>query len=312
MLEYLKVLDEQDETSTYMYSTIDECLAARGAHAGRSIGIFHFNIRSIRKNFNELLVYLDSEFDCVDIVVLSECWLRDIGDNYAIPGYSMYCNESRFNKNDGVIVYIKDTISVESIVLHMTETNLLKITFEIFGIYTNIYIGLTASYRSPATDVRRFVDDLTSCFSDMKHQSVEIFLGDININLLDNLSGDVNYYRSSLIEKGFRSYINIPTRVTEESGTVIDHIFVRKRKTVENIGLVSSVIETNITDHFCTSLILEMRDSIGKQKDNMFNSYRVDGDRVRELLATENWNEVLNCDNVQKCYTTFIDTFKNI
>lgn len=48
--------------------------------SGATLKLFHINIRSIHKNFDELLVFLHSFILQLDFIVLSECWLRSGGE----------------------------------------------------------------------------------------------------------------------------------------------------------------------------------------------------------------------------------------
>ena len=67
------------------------------------INIFHMNIRSIQKNFEELLMSLETTQNHFDFIVLTETWQLEAINNFHIPNYTFYYNEANFNQNDGVI-----------------------------------------------------------------------------------------------------------------------------------------------------------------------------------------------------------------
>lgn len=89
--------------------------------------------------------------------------------------------------------------------------------------------------------------------------NIEIFIGDININILDKLDNNVNNYLNILSNKGFFSYINKPTRQTENSATTIDHIFV-KSDTFKNrvTEMNSAILQTSLTDHYTIILSINI------------------------------------------------------
>lgn len=73
---------------------------------GRKLcNILHMNIRSLKKNFNEFLLYIESaDVNDLDIIVLTETWqIEDVLD-FSLPNFDILYNESHFNQNDGVVV----------------------------------------------------------------------------------------------------------------------------------------------------------------------------------------------------------------
>ena len=79
-----------------------------------------------------------------------------------------------------------------------------------------------------------------------------VVCGDLNIDIM---KAENNYIVEFFQERGLHSVVDLPTRVATTtkgvSSTLVDHIYTNKPK-VESI-----VLETDITDHYCTGLILE-------------------------------------------------------
>lgn len=194
-----------------------------------------------------MLLYIESlNTSNVDIIVLSETWKLEELTNYSIPGYNMFYNDSQVNQNDGVVVYVKSGIDNLVNIAHFSETKLLRLSFVI----NNISFTLTASYRPPSTNVDLYTSELQDYFMN-KNENIEIFVGDININILDNLNATVNNYMCKLAELGFFSYITKPTREAENATSLIDHIFIRvnNKNLLKQISFQSFIFKTNITDH---------------------------------------------------------------
>lgn len=308
MNDLFRLIGEQDEVKTVIYGSTKD--AFNDVVNGCNLGVLHLNIRSIKKHFDEFLIYVESIKENIDIIVLSETWNVDAVSDFNIPNFTIYYNESKYNQNDGVILYIKNNISANVVNVSLTETNLLRFSVEI----NKISLGFVASYRPPSTNMGNYITELGQFITDLHKNTIEIFLGDININLLDTDSIEVNNYINMLTENGYISYINSCTRVTETSQSIIDHIFIRQDKHSNScIKIKPIVIETDITDHYITSIILEFKEkNISKQelKNKVVN--KIDYKKLNRLLEHEAWPEVMNCTQAQTSYNIFLNKINTL
>lgn len=74
-----------------------------------SISILHVNIRSLRKNWNEFQVLVQTIGDAVDVFVLTEINVpRDMLQQFSLLGYhgSFYTRDH--SGGGGIVVYVKD------------------------------------------------------------------------------------------------------------------------------------------------------------------------------------------------------------
>lgn len=86
--------EESDETRVHV--NIDD--AREQLKCNKILNILHFNIRSIRKNYDNLLLYLQGlDIDNVDILILSESWEVTTVSNFDIPGFCVFHNWSKHN-----------------------------------------------------------------------------------------------------------------------------------------------------------------------------------------------------------------------
>ena len=105
-----------------------------------------------------------------------------------------------------------------------------------------------------------------------------IVVGDLNFDLLNDTNTHSNNYLSTLMSHGFTSYINTHTRITSNTQSCLDHIFVRSRSSAK-VECNASVINTNITDHFPIYMSLNnTHTSFTKKKIN----YKI----IRNLMIT--------------------------
>ena len=128
-----------------------------------------------------------------------------------------------------------------------------------------------------------------------------VVCGDLNIDIM---KAENNYIVEFFQERGLHSVVDLPTRVATTtkgvSSTLVDHIYTNKPK-VESI-----VLETDITDHYCTGLILEKGKREKMLDKTIMRPLHTDKalDELKEHLSKIDWSPVLN-DNTKQAFYTF-------
>lgn len=310
--DLFRTIEEQGQVETIVVDSITNALEDTAGKV--SLNIIHFNIRSLRKNFEELLIYLQSFcLNNIDIIVLSETWnLENVG-NFLIPDFNIYYNNSTHNQNDGVVVYLRNSILADVKIHNQTETNLLRLCFK----FNNINFSLTASYRPPSICINTYLSELKNYLTNLQDDNIEIFIGDINIDILNHFNNDVNNYLNILAANGYLSYINKPTRATELSSSCLDHIFIKNaNKGKQNyIELKSLIIKTSLTDHYTISLqIIFENNQLNNKNDENNRDFitKVNFPKLNKLLQKESWDDVTQCSDVELGYERFISKFRSI
>jgi len=102
-------------------------------------------------------------------------------------------------------------------------------------------------YRSPSGDLGLFIDDLDNRCRWTTHWLVS----DVNCNILPGSTEPLAQRLFYTELAGFISCIDIPTRVTANTSSCIDHIFTDTK--LEDL-LESAVIKSELTDHYLYSL----------------------------------------------------------
>ena len=74
-----------------------------------NLKMYHLNIR-ISKNFDELKILLKQLCCSFDCIVLTETFNIAKTTFFYIEGYTTIHNNGKINKNDGVVIYIKENI----------------------------------------------------------------------------------------------------------------------------------------------------------------------------------------------------------
>mgnify|MGYP000647982336 CR=1 FL=1 len=78
--------------------------------------VIHVNIRSMYKNF--------------DVIVISETHFIYDRTDFNIPGYSIIFNESKLNRCNGCIMYIKQDIFLGHEILMEEQLKVIKVTLK--------------------------------------------------------------------------------------------------------------------------------------------------------------------------------------
>lgn len=203
--------------------------------------LIHLNIRSIRTNFDEILVLLNCLSHNLDFIILSEIWINDFEVSmYNIDNYNCFAQCRSENKSGGIITYVNKKLDF----MKISDVKLLSC--EIVILYSKTFdLCLIALYRSHSYSIEFFNSELNLVLSHLNYKNI-ILVGDINIDIsLNNIN--ISSYLDQLAFYGFDSYVNIPTRVTRETSSCIDHIFFKSKC---NFSLNTAIFHTDITDHF--------------------------------------------------------------
>ncbi|XP_072931145.1 uncharacterized protein [Epargyreus clarus] len=176
-------------------------------HSTSYLTVLTQNIRSIYKNLDAFQVTLDSlKFDS-DILVMTEC---HITDNKSIPilnsNYNTHYTTKNQNRCDGVILYVKKSLSYKVTEPYISNASCLVITFK-----DVILIGI---YRTPSIrSTQDFTDSLQKLLHSYKNYKNVIITGDINIDIKDNsIDPNCSHYLTSLSYFGLLPAHRLDTR----------------------------------------------------------------------------------------------------
>ena len=226
---------------------------------------FHSDVRMLRGfkiahlNVNRLVNKLDHVKELVhkhsfDILTLSETWLApNILDNeITIPGYSLVRKDRQCltkSCGGGVLIFVRDGIPF------VVMSDLIKHNFECLWVEIKRpkckRMILCCSYRPDDGNIDGFISNLADSLNYIDTENSEIVLvGDFNIDYSTK-----NQLRRKLdefaLQHSLSQIICKPTRVTENSSTTIDLMFVNNTHRV----VQSDVLQSSISDHsivFCT------------------------------------------------------------
>ena len=267
----------------------------------KGLSIMGFNVRSMKSNFTNLTSELFYPNIAFDIIGLCETRLTDTTEKvYPLKGFHRYAANVS-SDSGGVCIYVRDSINCKM----RDDLRVIKNHIEIIFIECTLdnkplVIGML--YRRPGTPVDKFQDDLVITLNKIKHQC--IIMGDFNLNLLNEENNNqVQNLANTMKQFSYRNVITKPTRVTDHSATLIDHMWLNFELTSD---CNSNIIFSGVTDHF--PIVLKLC-TILKPTVSRMISYRRSGelydDAFKQKLQNTDFSEVINTNDVDNSFAKF-------
>lgn len=277
----------------------------------KGFSLIHFNCRSLYKRFDAINDFLNNLKGKFKLIALSETWIdEERGDAFHMDGYTLYHFNRKNRKAGGVAFFVSSDLKskvVQSMTIALDDL-MECITVEI-DLEKSRNIMVTCIYRKPGSLIETFTDAFEeNLLSKVNGNKKYFFCGDLNIDLLKvsihKASAD---YLDMLYARGLYPLITKPSRITETSTTLIDHIFTNS---LENT-LKSGLVVNDISDHLPVFLTLEW--NITHEVVNKVQRYiRLRKDdavhRFRNELKKEDWSRVYVSD-VNEAFEIFSNKY---
>lgn len=272
--------------------------------------VMSLNIRSALYKLNTLNAYLQGLKTEFSVIGLTETWFsHSTVDAAHLPNYS-HVSSCRHDRNGGgVSLFIRNGLQY----LVPSELSVMSESFESLFIEfpkgslcnypKSLYVGVI--YRPPRHNHDEFFEQLLVTLHKIKASNAAcLLLGDFNYDLLNSdCDAHVESFLEILYSNTFIPLINRPTRVCDQSATLIDNIFFND---FMKVCCEQGVLVTDISDHFpifcrfqsfyknCPRVVRK-RHALGERNISRFKEYLNDVD----------WSEIINCNDCQLAYTRF-------
>jgi hypothetical protein len=213
------------------------------------ISIINFNIRSIRKNFEDFTNLICNSNTNFDVITLTETWMDDNSclDDYLITGYHPPIAQNRKDRSGGgVLIYLKESFESHNICHKLSYTDIHNNILTVKALKNKKSYCISVCYRAPYSENNTFLENFESVISDVKNKN-SIITGDFNYNLFNiQHHEETNHFYNIMTSNSFRTITTKPTRITDNSSTLIDHIWINDMSPSK---IESKIVITDITDH---------------------------------------------------------------
>ena len=283
-----------------------------------NFSIFALNCRSIYAHWDpikSLLAEMSSLNFSFDIIGFSETFDVLDCDDFKLEGYHPFEYKSRPKGDDGhggVGMFVKDNIvfkkrpDLSIFIPHIIETIFIEIEMEK---QNNVVLGII--YRPntlPKADLDIFTKSITDILYLINDEKKSLVLaGDFNIDLLKFEShSKTNDFLEDMFAEGVLLIITKPTRITEHSATLIDHIYVNHT----DCNIRSGIVITDISDHLGTFAIIKKRINYKTKQTVHARSFKPENvEHFRNILNGEDFTLVTQSVCPHNAYSIFMNKF---
>ena len=230
-------------------ASITNSYQASGFLQSRDLKVAHLNIRSIYNKIDSLKLLLNEK--PFDIFTISETWLNsDITDGeISIPAYTFSRNDRNGRSGGGTLAFVRDGIP------YKIRTDLLSSNANIESTVIAITrpkcksLFIFTIYKAPDQLLESLTEELDTALSSISLEAEVILLGDFNVNFLATKNDAFRALKRKLLSLtsmyNLEQLIDKPTRITENSSTLIDLLFANNNHRIVSSG----VLHVNLSDH---------------------------------------------------------------
>lgn len=275
---------------SFSVSTSNDLLNKKVLENLKGFRIAHLNITSVPKHIDQLRAYLVNK--PIDIISVNETRLDDsIGNaEVDIQGYNLY-RKDRCRSGGGVAIYVRDLLNVKD-GSQFVPNSIEAVCIEIIKPKTKPFL-ITSIYRPPNSRVD-FMDNLENYLNELDEQDKELIItGDLNCDLS---TPDLQSHSRRLMDifrlLQLKQLIVDPTRITENTETLLDIIATNRPEKVKDSG----VIHLGISDHSLVYSCLKVsvpRDKPKIVESRNFKYYNKDSfnDHLYHELNNSTWDQ---------------------
>lgn len=246
-----------------LYYNCDELLQKLQLSQNKSFTLLSFNCQSLNAKFNLIRIMLEfyiNKSHPISCIALQETWLAQSDDisQFQIPEYTIVHKGKYCSSRGGLIMYVHNNFDFQE--LHISskskfwEDQYIQIKSKTKGESDIIISNIYRPPRELNIELTTFTEEITKFHTNLmkKHQNKKILAcGDFNINLLA-ISHKPAYcdFFDQMMSCGLAPNINVPTRITKQSQTLIDNIYSNKIKNYDTQNNeTGGVLLNNISDH---------------------------------------------------------------
>lgn len=278
-------LDDQTEYSTIL----------KHKFPGDYLRILTVNIRSVNANLDSFLVFVSSLDTCVDVIVLTECWINENSIIPTISNYNSFSTTRSYNQNDGVIAYTRDYLNVE-----VSEPDTV-LDGNCLVLRVNSDYSIICSYRPYCfSNPANYIASLNGLLKNIHSKNI-VFTGDINIDIMpESIKGQAAEYVNLMAAFGLAQGVDRPTH----QRTCLDHFMVKSQNKAHTI------VFNEFTDH--SPIMLLINSTLKKSKTINYNKIHINTEEIAKSLQNHKWDEFLAITDTNVAAESLVNTLKAV
>ena len=253
------------------------------------------NIRSINQNFEKLETFIECLAVRPSVIICTETWNVQYTQLYNLSGYKSYYSESKVNKADGVMMYIKEEIYEYTEIIVADNIRILSSVIKLIGTET---IRISAIYRSHDIKKYDFIHSLKKFLRDQLKTKNHCIIGDFNIDILDENFSKTDSsdnlikqeFLNDLMEHKFTPCFSGITRPScdNKKGTCINNFYIK----TNNININSFKITNPFNDHYPLFVTI---DKLEINKPSKPNLKLITYNKLKHVANNTSWYSILLC-----------------
>ena len=200
----------------------------------------------------------------------------------------------------------------------------LKNFLEVNEIFESVFVEIETKprntivgciYRPPNSNLEKFNESMENILRNISLRKRDIYiLGDFNINLLNSdTHSNTSDFIDMMFSTSFLPLINRPTRISDNSATLIDNIYTNHRF---NSGTyMSGILPSDISDHFTIFHLIKTDKSIWQNTDHSTYKRIVNETTIEAFknnLKCTNWDIFNESDDANNAYVKFMKIFTDL
>ena len=284
--------------------------------------VLSLNIQSLPAKFtqfNDLISQFPNN-SAPDVICIQETWQIIDNSFFPLPNYHpLEINTRQLARGGGVGIYVKENFSYkilkqysifcerifESLFIEVTIENNKKI------IIGSVYCPPKAPGLTFTQQFTQFTELLTNLLAELSNNSEQVFIyGDFNLNVLELANNKfISEYVETVFSFGFLQLITKPTRINENSSTLIDHILTNSNVQEHDTFIICS----DLSDHFPIAHQLNFTKT--KQKTLTYETRSLTEhniERFKTAISDYNWAHVKSQMCAQEAANNFLSTFDTL
>ena len=229
-----------------------------------------------------------------------------------MSGYTLLSKTRSHKRGGGVGLYISDRLK------YKTRDDLIAVTeecpFEWLFIEAEVdknAIVIGTVYKPPDTNVNIFNDHFKDLLRKISNERKKcIIMADFNIDLLKIATNvQTTYFIHGMFASTFYPTISRPTRVTQQTATLIDNIITN----MHEYPVTSGILYNDISDHFPVFNFYSMERSKREKYTTVYRR-KASSENINKLnikIQNLNWDEGYTDSDPCTAYDTFLNILES-